>query len=604
MSYWLFFSLSPSDANEKRNTYRAISVIVSIVFLFAVFFPVLKANAAASVRKDTFIAQLFKARGFPLPANEKSLVNAALDYNLTPLPEGKLSDPVTRREAIVYAVHSLGLFFEPRLLANYPLPYKDVSALSPEERGALAVALNMKPPLLKKGSSTFSPSHVISPAEANDIAARVKAAGSDLSLSVNLSPLKGMTIRIRREGVLSVLPKWRAVVNGFESREDADFFRGLLTERGVDATVDSYNYDWRVRSPIFDRYGGVRRFLSAASSLGREGVVFATISNWEMTDTPRFWTMMVFDPGAFELRPVFPAEGMATLAPLSSMLRDGAVAVVNGGYFGTSGKGRGSPIGALMTDGMLLNPPFAGRTCFGWNSENRAVFGQLSWNGRVQFPGGFMELSGINRTLKGDGVVLFSPHFGMNTPLVETRTAEAVLGGLRVEAVRAGGGNPIPEGKLVLAVYGAASRFIESLRFGDTVGVSLQLNEGDPAWSAMTHIVQGGPFLLRNGEILSERETLSDSIIDRRHPRTVVGLTKEGYWFFFVGDGRNAVHSVGFTLGEVSRILKSAGASYALNLDGGGSSGIVSSGGFWNIPSDGVERPVSYGIGAFQRGGR
>ncbi len=603
MPYWFIFS-SSSSGNGKKSPNRTFSALFSALFLLAVFFPALQANAAPSVRKDAFIAQLFQARGFPLPANEKSPVNAALEFNLIPLPEGKLSDPVTRREAIVYAVHSLGLFFESRLLADFPLPYKDASGLSPEERGALAVALNMNPPLLKKGPAAFSPSHAISPAEANEIAARVKAATRELRLSVNLSPLKGMTIRIRREGVLSVLPKWRAVVNGFESREDADLFRGLLADRGVEATVDSYNYDWRVRSPIFDRYGGVRKFLSAASSAGREGVVFASIPSWETTDTPRFWTMMVFDPGAFELRPVFPAEGMAALAPLSSMLRDGAVAVVNGGYFATAGKGRGSPIGALMMDGVLLNPPFAGRTCFGWNSENRAVFGQLTWNGRVQLPGGFMELGGINRTLKGDGVVLFSPHFGPTTPLVETRTAEAVLGGSRVEAVRTGGGNPIPEGKLVLAVYGAASRFIESLRFGDTVNVSLQLNEGDPAWSAMTHIVQGGPFLLRNGEVLSERESLSDNIIDRRHPRTVVGLTNEGHWFFFVGDGRNAVHSVGFTLGEVSRILKSAGASYALNLDGGGSSGILSSGGFWNIPSDGWVRPVSYGIGAFQRGGR
>ncbi len=48
------------------------------------------------------------------------------------------------------------------------------------------------------------------------------------------------------------------------------------------------------------------------------------------------------------------------------------------------------------------------------------------------------------------------------------------------------------------------------------------------------------------------------------------------------------MHSVGFTLDEVSRILKSAGVSYALNLDGGGSSGIISSGGVWNIASIGL----------------
>ncbi len=598
-------SLSSQRADTVPHRRYIRSVLALVLILYALFLRCTPdAEAAQTVRKDTFIAQLFQARGFPMPANEKSAVNAALDYNLIPFPEGKLSDPLTRREAIVYAIHSLGLFFESSILADYPLPFKDVAGLRPEERGALAVALNMNPPLLKKGVANFAPSHKISPAEANDIAAIVKAAVRDLRLSVNLSPRKGMTIRIRREGTYTLLPKWRAVVNGFDAKEDADFFRTQLAGQGIEATVDSQNYDWRVRSPLFDRYGGIREFLAASRALGREGVVFSAIPNWEMSDTPRFWTMMVFDPGMFELRPVLPAEGMASLVPLSSMLRDGAAAVVNGGYFGTSGKGRGSPIGALMMDGVLLNPPFAGRTCFGWNSENRAVFGQLTWKGQVHLPGGFMDLTGINRTLKGDGVVLFSSHFGSSTPLSGARTAEVLLDRDTVEEVRLGGGNPIPERKRVLAVYGPAARFLETLRPGDTLRVSQNLNDGDPSWMNMAHIVQGGPFLLRNGEILSERENLSDSIIDRRHPRTVVGLTDEGHWFFFVGDGRNAVHSVGFTLDEVARVLKSAGVSYALNLDGGGSSGLVSDRGFWNILSDGLERPVSYGIGAFPRGGR
>ena len=127
------------------------------------------------------------------------------------------------------------------------------------------------------------------------------------------------------------------------------------------------------------------------------------------------------------------------------------------------------------------------------------------------------------------------------------------------------------------------------------VDAATMLGEG------VTLFYQYAGVLLSNGDVLDGRESLSDSVVDHRHPRTAVGLTKEGRWFFFVGDGRNAVHSVGFTLDETARVLKSAGAVYALNLDGGGSSSIISEGAFWNVLSDGLERPVSYGVGAFPR---
>lgn len=536
-----------------------------------------------------------------MPAGEKSAVNAALDYNLVPLPDGKFSDPVTRLEAIVHAVQSLGLLFEPIALSGCPLPFKDVDSLRPEERGAIAAALYMRPPLLKKTGSNFEPNRRITPSEGKEIAAIVAQAVRELLLTVDLSPYKGMIVRIRREGVCMIAPKWRGVVNGFDTKEDAESFRALMAGSGVDATVDSYNYDWRVRSQLLDRYGGIRAFLDAARAHGREGVVFSSIPSWEKSDTPRFWTMMIFDPALFEIRPLIPGEGLQALAPLSSMFRNGAVAAVNGGFFGTSGKGRGSPIGALMLDGVLASAPIAGRTCLGWNRENRAVFGELAWTGRAYLSGGYMDLNGINKPLKGDGAVLFTSHFGRETPVSTIRTAEALLDGERVTEVRTAGSNPLPEGRSVLAVYGSAARFIEALSPEDTIWTVNNFNDSDQSWMSMTNIVQGGPFLLSNGEVLTESENLGESFTHRRHPRTAVGLTGEGEWFFFVGDGRNALHSVGFTLDELARVLKNAGAMYALNLDGGGSSQIMTEKGLWNVLSDGLERPVSYGLGAFMR---
>ena len=576
-------------------------VFIALFVLAFLFFP--PAEGAQTLRKDAFISGLLKARGFPPPAGEKNLVKAALDYDLVPSGIGNFAGPVTRREAILWAIHSLGLSFESSLLTGIPLPFKDMGKLAPSERGAVAAALNMKPPLLKKGVSAFGPDVKITPKEGESILAIVKAASRSLVLSARFSPEKGMTVHIDRRGAISAPPKWRALVNGFETREEAEVFRSLLAGRNVEATVDSQNYDWRVRSVLSDRYGPIREFLEAARGEGREGVVFTSPPSWEKEEVPKYWVMITLDPARFALRPIFAPRGLSALAPLSSMAGS-AAAAINGGFFTISGKEQGSPIGVLLSEGMFINPPYQGRTCLGWNDQNQAAFGHLECSTKVTFPeGGYMEITAFNREIKGSGVVLFTPHFGKPTPLFKTQGIELLLQGKRIEDIRTSGGNPIPEGRRVLAVYGPSASLLSSLRKGDILGIDQSLNGDDPYWGSMTEAVQGGPFLLRKGQIVIEDESLSDSVVNRRHPRTVMGLTAKGQWFFFVGDGRSAVHSLGFTLRETAEILKKEGVSYALNLDGGGSSSIMAGSRILNVLSDGRDRPVSYGVGAFRKGG-
>ena len=101
--------------------------------------------------------------------------------------------------------------------------------------------------------------------------------------------------------------------------------------------------------------------------------------------------------------------------------------------------------------------------------------------------------------------------------------------------------------------------------------------------------------------IQSDNENLSSGITERRHPRTVIGLTDRGKWMLWVGDGRNPIHSIGFTLDEAAKLLQKYGVVYALNLDGGGSSEMIYRNRIVNLPSEGKERVVSYGIGVRPR---
>ncbi|MCR5347977.1 MAG: phosphodiester glycosidase family protein [Fretibacterium sp.] len=123
----------------------------------------------------------------------------------------------------------------------------------------------------------------------------------------------------------------------------------------------------------------------------------------------------------------------------------------------------------------------------------------------------------------------------------------------------------------------------------------------DELWGKMPSVIQAGPLLLDDGQPRRNPEGFSSSTISGRHPRSVVGLTEEGEWFFLVVDGRNGLHALGATLVELTEVLRSCGAFSALNLDGGGSAELIVNGKIYNAPSEGRERSISYGLGVRER---
>jgi phosphodiester glycosidase len=103
--------------------------------------------------------------------------------------------------------------------------------------------------------------------------------------------------------------------------------------------------------------------------------------------------------------------------------------------------------------------------------------------------------------------------------------------------------------------------------------------------------VSGRPLLLERGRPAAE---LADFPFRRnRHPRTAVGVSRDGRFLFLVAvDGRQP-RSKGMNVAELSRFLAGLGAWSALNLDGGGSTSlfVAAEGGLVDAPCRG-ERTV------------
>lgn len=113
-------------------------------------------------------------------------------------------------------------------------------------------------------------------------------------------------------------------------------------------------------------------------------------------------------------------------------------------------------------------------------------------------------------------------------------------------------------------------------------------------WEVVREAVSGS-------HILTAKKTypsLARSWAMARQPRAMIGATAEGKPFVAVFDGRRET-SRGISIRGAWRFLmKKLGATWALNLDGGGSSTLIFEGRLVNKPSDGYPRPIAVGWGA------
>ena len=109
--------------------------------------------------------------------------------------------------------------------------------------------------------------------------------------------------------------------------------------------------------------------------------------------------------------------------------------------------------------------------------------------------------------------------------------------------------------------------------------------------------IGGGPILVKGDSIhVSYNEEIfwgSGVGLSNRDPRTAVGYTADGRAILLVTDGRQ-VASQGFSLPEMAQVMIDLGCTEAINLDGGGSSQMAVTNQLINRPGGGsYQRPVT-----------
>jgi exopolysaccharide biosynthesis protein len=272
---------------------------------------------------------------------------------------------------------------------------------------------------------------------------------------------------------------------------------------------------------------------------------------------------------------------------------------VNGGFFNihTSPALRGEPVGASVVGGKLLSEAVEGRSAVVLRGRTAKITELRTDVTAISQDGERVEVNGINRAATTDEVVLYTEEYGSKTPGGGTDAVIDANG--KITGLRASGGT-IAKGMRVLHGNGVAADWLNEHAWQDwtikfvTKVVDLRTKRAIKLTPDL-NVISGGVGLVRNGKVkITAKRDGHDSMnmILRRHPRTLLGTTRNGSLILATIDGRQPGITVGANFVEAAQFMRWLGATQAINLDGGGSTAMVVGDKLVNRPSDGGERAV------------
>lgn len=247
---------------------------------------------------------------------------------------------------------------------------------------------------------------------------------------------------------------------------------------------------------------------------------------------------------------------------------------------------------------------------FGIDRDGHPLMDRYALDGRFWAKGVMTPIITVNAITTGtyEGTTLFTPRFGASTPLDTTRKpieATLMAAGVRADTqlfVRRGAlsttsGTQIPGAGAVLSAFGARATALQGTVDGDTIKVLLATLPRIKHGPKPSLLIGGWPRILQDGEnVAAEAATLEGTIsrnAEARHPRTVVGFSRDSSRVYLLTVDGRLEHSVGMTLVEMATLMRKLGAWQAMNFDGGGSTTMVIDGRVVNAPSDATgERAV------------
>lgn len=270
-----------------------------------------------------------------------------------------------------------------------------------------------------------------------------------------------------------------------------------------------------------------------------------------------------------EVIPMNASVKMHSRASINKIIKDKqALVAINGTYFKPN---TGTPLGTLVINNEIISGPIYKRAAFGitktgYKTERLGFFGSIIKGEKK------ISIDNINQPrMLFSNVLIYTNKWGVKSPITKPGSKHISIKNGKVIA-ESDNSLIIPNGGYVIS--GPKDK-LEEIKTGDKVEINYSLT---PNWEDAQHIISGGPYLMKNGEIFIDTVNEKLTSIAGRNPRTAIGYTKDNILIIVTIDGRKEGSS-GVTITELAKIMKDLGCYEAINLDGG-SSTVMYAGGY------------------------
>ena len=262
-----------------------------------------------------------------------------------------------------------------------------------------------------------------------------------------------------------------------------------------------------------------------------------------------------------------------------------AIVALNGTYFKPQ---TGVPLGTLMINQKMYTGPIYDRVAMGFFDDSFDI-ARIQLDATVNGSGKVIKVNNINQPrMLSTHILVYTPEWGKYSPAapkygVGLQVIDNKITKASANAVE------IPENGYVIS---GPKSILYALLAKKNVELSIKTN---PDWEGVKHIISGGPYLVKNGEVYVDMTAQKLQAIGGRNPRSAIGYTKDNNFIFVAVDGREG-SSIGMTLMELANFMQSIGCVGAINLDGGGSTVMYVNGKVVNNPQQTGGIPLSNAI--------
>ena len=289
----------------------------------------------------------------------------------------------------------------------------------------------------------------------------------------------------------------------------------------------------------------------------------------------------------FELTPALSSDStLKSRRSISTIAKNNnAIVALNGTYFKPQ---TGVPLGTLMINEKMYTGPIYDRVAMGIFDDGFAL-ARNSLDAVIKGSGKTIKVNNINKPrMLSTHVIIYTPDWGKFSP-----SAPKYGVGLQVSEgkITKASANAVAIPKNGYVISGPKSVLYALL---DKKDVELDIKTS-PEWKGVKHIISGGPYLVKDGEVYVDMTAQKLQSIGGRNPRSAIGYTSDRNIILVAVDGREG-SSIGMTLMELANFMKSAGCIGAINLDGGGSTVMYVKGKVVNKPQMTGGIPLSNAI--------